>query len=493
MGLYTLISKRWDFQAIAIKDDDGRERTYHELDNDVRRVVWWLKQQGLEAQDVVCVQAPKSQFLLDIVLGCLACGVTVLPLNQAYQKEQCLFYIKDSRAKMFITEMTVTDDWPCPAMPLGRVASEIMKCEPVEILPKVELQQVAMLLYTSGTTGKPKGAMITHDNVFATVEGLNSLWNWSSNDRLLHVLPIFHVHGLVVAQFGALYAGAKSVWMHRFQAEKVGHLIEKEQITVFMGVPTIYYRLLPCLHKKQLNSMRLFTSGSAPLPVSIHHTFQKTLGFRILERYGMTEVGIVLSNPCDGLRKIGTVGLPVGKTKIRIVEPSTERDLGVNEVGEIWISGPSVISCYLRRPEATAHSITNGWLKSGDLGKRDKDGYVSIVGRAKDLIITGGLNVYPIDVETHFRECDSIEDIAVVGIPDDEWGEQVIAVVVASSLNIEALQASLSRLATYQRPKRWCLVDEFPRNAMGKVQKSQLRLILKQNPHWLFKLSDSVS
>ena len=493
MGVYTALTCHWNMDSIALVDPLLGPIRYCELDSRVRKVATWLQSQGIQPGQVVCIQVPKSVFLLEFILGCLAHGSVVLPLNETYQLEQSLYYLRDSEAVLYIGPHEIGVLEQCQKISLEAYLNQLNRCVPLNQMPAISGDCLAMFLYTSGTTGVPKGAMISHDNILATVKGLHRLWGWTSKDVLLHVLPIFHVHGLVVAQFGALYAGATSVWMHRFESDMVEELIHKHRITVFMAVPTVYFRILETLDPAKLSSMRLFTSGSAPLPVRIHHRFENRYGFRILERYGMTEVGIVLSNPLHGERRIGTVGFPVGETQIRIVDLSTGRDCEPGCVGEIWISGPSVISGYWRRPEASAQTIQCGWLKSGDLGRKDADGYISIVGRSKDLIITGGLNVYPRDIERIFLECESVSEIAVVGLPNEEWGETVVGVIKGQSLDRDELRAASLQLAGYQRPKRWALVDDFPRNAMGKVQKAHLRHLLQNEPNRLFSLDTSVS
>lgn len=490
MGVYEEVSQHWKPNSIAILDPVDGEITFENLEQDVKKVSSWLKKKGILRGDVLCVQSPKQPLLLKIILGCLASGVVVLPLNDQYGYHQSLFYLKDSNARAFISIHQGEEQLPppCELISLDQVVRELNVTAPVQRSVPTLGAELGMLLYTSGTTGTPKGAMLTHDNIISTIKGLHQCWHWTAEDRLLHALPIFHVHGLFVAQMGALYAGATSVWMRHFDAKAVGELIQRHQITVFMGVPTMYFRLLSTLNRESLLGVRIFTSGSAPLPVSVHHRFYERFGHTILERYGMTEVGIVLSNPYLGERRIGSVGFPVGETQIRIVSTRTGQDCLGDEVGEIWISGPSVISGYYQREKETERSIDNGWLKSGDLGVRDSDGYISIVGRAKDLIISGGFNVYPRDIERKLLQCSFISEVAVVGLADEEWGEIVVAVLKPSPIVKEELNPVLKELAPYQCPRLWAVVDDFPRNAMGKVQKARIREWLKANPTQLFKI-----
>jgi malonyl-CoA/methylmalonyl-CoA synthetase len=490
MGVYEEVSQHWKPNSIAISDPIDGEITFENLEEAVSKISSWLKKKGIKRGEVLCVQSPKQPLVLKIILGCLASGVVVLPLNDQYGYQQSLFYLKDSNARVFISNLQGEDQvsLPCEHITLAQFVRELGVTAPAQSTVPVLGAELGMLLYTSGTTGTPKGAMLSHNNIISTIKGLHQCWHWTANDRLLHALPIFHVHGLFVAQMGALYAGATSVWMRHFDAKAVGDLIHKHQITIFMGVPTMYFRLLSTLNRDSLLSVRLFTSGSAPLPVSVHHRFSERFGHVILERYGMTEVGIVLSNPYIGERRVGSVGFPIGETQIRIVSTRTGQDCSIDEVGEIWISGPSVISGYYQREKESKRSIENGWLKSGDLGVQDSDGYISIVGRAKDLIISGGFNIYPRDIERKLLQCSFVSEVAVVGLADEEWGEVVVAVLKSTPIIEEELSLVLKELAPYQTPRLWAMVDDFPRNAMGKVQKARIREWLKENPVQLFKI-----
>ena len=341
----------------------------------------------------------------------------------------------------------------------------------VQLPQDIGQDDLALLLYTSGTTGKPKGAMISHGNLLASISALHNAWEWQATDRLLHMLPLFHVHGLVVAQFGALYANAYTEWMSaKWSASEVVERWAASQISICMMVPTIVYRVVQVQEVPHLPSLRLCTSGSAPLPVSTHEAFEQKFGRAIVERYGMTEVGIVLSNPYAGDRRPGTVGFPLGDMRFRVVNAEHE-DVPIGQVGELLISGPSVISGYWNQPEATDQTIQDGWLASGDLATLDADGYYSIVGRSKDLIISGGFNVYPKEIERGLLTLDGVQEVAVVGIPDDEWGEAVVAVVIGDVTWDSVREWSLANLAPYKRPKL-VLVEDFPRNAMGKKFKN---------------------
>ena len=395
MGLYTRFYNRWTSEHVAIVDEK-QEYTYAIIDQHVRSICSFFRHHSIQKGDVIAVQLPKSVLLLEIILAGLAYGCPILPLNDKYTQKEAQFYLDDAQARLFIgmqefsTVESITNH------------DELRNLPPMKDLPQVEDDALAILLYTSGTTGVPKGAMISHSNILATVEGLYRTWSFSAHDRLLHILPLFHVHGLFVAQFVALYASCTSIWMRSFQREACLSLLETAKITVMMAVPTIYFRILEKDETFSFPNLRLCTSGSAPLPVPIHERFERMFGMSIVERYGMTEVGIVLSNPYEGIRKVGTVGLPVSGAQLQVTNPDSHEPCKVGEAGELWISGPSVISGYLRRPEQTSKTFVGPWLRSGDLAVQDEDGYIRIAGRCKDLVISGGLNIYPLEVEAVF-------------------------------------------------------------------------------------------
>ena len=476
MGLYTRFYNRWTSEHIAIVDEK-QEYTYAIIDQHVRSICSFFRHHSIQKGDVIAVQLPKSVLLLEVILAGLAYGCPVLPLNDKYTQKEALFYLDDAQARLFIgmQEFDTVDSI------INH--EELRSLSPMKDIPQVEDDALAILLYTSGTTGVPKGAMISHDNILATVEGLYRTWDFSARDRLLHILPLFHVHGLFVAQFVALYACCTSIWMRSFQRDACLSLLKTEKITVMMAVPTIYFRILEKEERFSFPNLRLCTSGSAPLPVPIHERFERMFGMSIVERYGMTEVGIVLSNPYEGIRKVGTVGLPVSGARLQVTNPDTHEPCKVGEAGELWISGPSVISGYLRRPEQTEKTFVGSWLRSGDLAVEDEDGYIRIAGRCKDLVISGGLNIYPLEVEAVFLGHPLVEQVAGVGIPDLEWGEKFVMQVIAKEgLTEEELkQFAQQKLASYKRPKAYYFVDSFPRNAMGKVQKSKIRQQLRKD------------
>ena len=342
--------------------------------------------------------------------------------------------------------------------------------------------QTALLIYSSGTTGRPKGVQLTHGNLTANTTGLHTAWGWQREDVLLHVLPIYHGHGLPVALYGALYAGATTVMLPKFETKQALDLLVSKKCTVFMAVPTIHKRLVefPDASNYDLSHMRLLTSGSDRLPDDVFLKFQEIFGHTLLERYGMTETMMSLSNPLEGERRVGSVGLPLPHVEARIADPVTGSVLPAGEVGEVQVRGPHVFKGYWEMPEKTADSFTaDGWLRSGDLGLREPDGYFTLKGRSKDLIITGGLNVYPPEVEFVLAEHPAVLTSAVIGCPDAEWGEKITAVILLrdgfTPTAEEIMEFCRERLAAYKIPRRILFDEELPRNSIGKVQKARLR------------------
>lgn len=478
MSVYLKMLEQWDVSRAAFSSVEGEQQDYAALHQRVLNTAGWLQGQGLTTGDVLCVQLPKSQRFLEIILASLAMGVPVLPLNDRYTASEVSYYIKDVRAKLSIV-MVKPEEWDGNVLLVDELPAEFPFDDGVQ-LHSVSEDKLALLLYTSGTTGRPKGAMISHGNLLASIQSLHEAWQWTPDDKLLHLLPLFHVHGLVVAQFGALYANACTVFMPpKWTPDEVVATWNRREISICMMVPTIVYRLLSVEKVPLLPSLRLVTSGSAPLSIHAHRKFQSTFGRHIVERYGMTEVGIVLSNPYPNGQRAGTVGFPLGQMRFKIVD-SNGNECEIGEVGELLISGPSVISGYWEQPDATERTIENGWLRSGDLASLDGDGYYSIVGRSKDLIISGGFNVYPTEVERVLLDLNGVEQVAVVGLLDEEWGEVVVAVVIGNASWGDIQQVSKIMLAPYKRPKYLVQVQEFPRNAMGKVQKAKIREYVQQ-------------
>lgn len=488
--------------AIEFVSDAGRQQvSYAQLEERVNRTAHYLWLLGIQSGDRVAVQLPKCLPFVYIHLAAAQIGAIFLPLNPAYPLTELRYFLTDSSAAVFIADRKnktkiKTNRSDLPALermvfihPQASWEATIDVFSPGrdDDLPTAagaptDADQIAMLLYTSGTTNRPKAAQITHGNLQANIESLHAAWGWQDDDILLHVLPIFHVHGLVVALHGALHAGATAVMLSKFEASKVLSLLQSRRFTVFMAVPTIHRRLYNEARGQviDLSHLRLMTSGSDRLPDDLFFGYQAAFNITLLERYGMTETGMNLSNPLDGERRVGSVGMPLPGVSARIVDPGSGLALPDGEVGEVQVKGAHVCKGYWRQAEKTAAAFTDdGWLRTGDLGLREADGYYTLKGRLKDLIITGGLNVYPPEVERVLLEHKAVAACAVIGCPDEEWGEQVIAVVVPKpkhGAESDALVDFCCRhLASYKAPRRIVFVAELPRNALGKVQKAKLR------------------
>ncbi len=478
MSFFAAVSRNWRPEHPALLSE-GRTLTYADLDALVARARGWLARHELARGDVLALQLPKGETFLGLHLAALSVGVVTLPLNDRYTPEEVRYLLGDSGAVLAIVPDAM-------AIALGEVGTPVLPssavslddCAPIPVESAPEGGDLAVLCYTSGTTGRPKGACITHANLEATVAALHDAWQWKRDDVLIHALPLYHVHGLFVAQHGALWAGATAVWMPRFDAAAVLDAIARHRATLFMGVPTHYHRFLqlPADHPSDVGSMRLFTSGSAPLPASDHAAFAARYGHVILERYGMTEVGIVLSNPYDGPRVPGAVGFPLQGVEIRIVDPAG-RPTRPRVVGELHVRGPTVFAGYLNRPAQTAEALIDGWMHTGDLAFRDEDGRVHIAGRRTEVVLSGGFNVYPREVEAVLLEHPLVAEVAVFGLPDADLGERPVAAVVAdgSVEPSELLAFCATRLAPYKQPRSIRRMPFLPRNAMGKVDKRRLR------------------
>jgi malonyl-CoA/methylmalonyl-CoA synthetase len=486
-----------DKVALEFIDPPLQRVTYADLEANVRAGMGYLRSLGLKSGDRVALQLPKCLEFIDLHLATLRLGAVTLPLNPAYPPDELAFFLRDSGASLFFAAepeaaragllfSELPDLKECiPLDPSRRERFESLlsgfKGMPVDEGP-IQPDATAAIIYTSGTTGRPKGAEITHGNLAANTAALHAAWGWRPDDVLLHVLPLFHVHGLFVALHGALYAGATTLLMRSFDPRRTLQALVERRCTVFMAVPTIHRRLLalPDAGEFDLGGVRLITSGSDRLPAEVFTGFQRVFGQTLLERYGMTETGMNLSNPLAGERRAGSVGLPLPGVEARVVNPETGSPLPDGEVGEVQIRGPNVFKGYWRQPELTAAAFTpDGWFRTGDLGLREPDGYFTLKGRARDLIISGGLNVYPPEVERVLAEHPVVAACAVVGCPDPEWGERVTAVVVlkpgCEAAGEEIIAFCRARLAAYKAPKAVCFVEELPRNSMGKVQKGELR------------------
>ena len=466
--------------------------TYSDLLNRTARTAAWLVRQGVEPGDRVAVCLPKSVTGLLLHLAACGMGAVSMPLNPSYSSAEIEYLLLDSEARLLVG--TDAPSWDETAAKLSQaVPAAVERIDPGNFaaeLPETGIDianyrfpadQTALILYTSGTTGRPKGACMSHGSLTANMNMLGQAWGWRDDDILLHVLPLFHVHGLLVALHGALHAGASCIVHSKFDADEALTELRKGECTVFMGVPTIYRRLLAATGSQDcdLRHLRLMTSGSDRLPVDAFEEILQRFGVRVVERYGMTETGIMTSNPLDGERIPGQVGFPLPGVEMRVVDPNTGSSLPAGQVGEFQTRGEHVFGGYWRDAEKTKGSFApGGWFRTGDLGIRDSSGRYEIKGRSSDLIISGGFNVYPSEVERVLAEHPRVGQCAVVGLPDAEWGEAVTAFVVTDGGQVTEpllIQHCRQRLAGYKTPKRVAFVDRLPRNAMGKVQKSQLR------------------
>ncbi len=475
--------------------------SYSQLETDVQQTMRWLLSLGVQPGDRVALQLPKCLPFIYLHLAVMRLGAITLPLNPDYPQPELAYFLADSGASLFFADAAAQTNLASvvaelPALrhtiylhPAAGFAAQLAAAPSVALPPlPADPHQTALMIYTSGTTGQPKGAEITHGNLTANLDALHQAWGWRADDVLLHVLPLFHVHGLVVALHGALHAAASALLLPRFVPTETLATLMRRRCTVFMGVPTIHRRLVECPTAAacDLSHMRLLTSGSDRLPDDLFHRFQQTFGHTLLERYGMTETGMNLSNPLQGERRVGSVGLPLPGVEARIVHGETGEPLPDGEIGELQIRGPHVFKGYWQMPAKTAAAFTpDGWLRTGDLGLRQPDGYFTLKGRAKDLIITGGLNVYPPEVELVLAEHPAVAANAVIGCPDPEWGERIIAVIVlhpGAAVTAAAIREHCKqKLANYKVPRTIYFVDDLPRNALGKIQKTQLRQTLCQD------------
>jgi malonyl-CoA/methylmalonyl-CoA synthetase len=498
-NMYALIEQRITRQPdrTAFETPSGEKTSYAELATGVARMANALTSVGVKVGDRVTVQVEKSLPNVMLYLACLKAGAVFNPLNAGYTSTELDYFIGDAEPSLLVCQRSSLALLQ-PIADARNIAATLL-LEPDGTGSLVDLAQrqpashttvprqsadLASLLYTSGTTGRSKGAMITHGNLASNTMALCETWHITDADVMLHALPIFHVHGLFVALNTMLAAGAKTIWLPKFDHEQIVRLLP--QATVMMGVPTFYTRLLstPAFGREATRNIRLFVSGSAPLLAETHREFFERSGHAILERYGMTETGMITSNPyaSEG-RLAGTVGYALPGVLVRTAEPEG-KVLGLGEIGVIEVKGPNVFKGYWRNPEKTkAEFRADGYFITGDLGTIEPDGRVSIVGRAKDLIISGGFNVYPKEVEDELNALPGVAEAAVIGIPHPDFGEGVVAVLAkapgphGTGIGTEAsILASLAtRLAKFKCPKRVFIVDELPRNAMGKVQKTELR------------------
>ena len=495
-----------DLDAVAIETDNGLFYTWRDLEQASARMANLLASLKLPAGARVAVQVEKSVEAAILYLATLRAGYVFLPLNTAYQSGEISYFIGNAEPAVVVCSpqnfgwvskiaftagtqnvFTLGDDRS------GSLLERAAQCSDQHAVVPRAADDLAAILYTSGTTGRSKGAMLTHGNLLSNARVLKEYWGWTATggpdgrgDVLIHALPIFHVHGLFVALHGALINGSKMIWLSKFDPKLVVQKLP--EATVFMGVPTLYVRLLaePGLTKDVVRNMRLFVAGSAPLLIETFNEWRERTGHTILERYGMSETIMLTSNPYKdsqgsqgGERRGGTVGFALPGVSLRVQDDGGQV-LPAGEIGGIQVKGPNVFAGYWRMPEKTAEEFTaDGWFKTGDVGKVEASGYITIVGRSKDLIISGGYNVYPAEIEAAINELPGVAESALVGVPHPDFGEVGVAVVIAkpgASLQPDAIVAALKAdLANFKIPKRCVVVAELPRNTMGKVQKNLLR------------------
>lgn len=474
-------------------DVKTRWYTYGHIDHVTARFAATLAAKGVKPGDRVAAQVPKSLEALMLYLATIRAGAVFLPLNTAYTAAEVDYFIGDAEPSLFLCDPKSLDGyigiaekyrihldsfgvWRSPDVSAGTFFDAAEAQAPSFATVSRGPNDLAAILYTSGTTGRSKGAMLSHKNLLSNAETLAEAWRFTSDDRLIHALPIYHTHGLFVASNTVMKTGGQLIFLPKFDPDTIiDHL---PNATSMMGVPTFYTRLLTHdgFTEEATEQMRLFTSGSAPLLAETHRAFEERTGHRILERYGMTETNMNTSNPYEGERRAGTVGFPLPDVELRIVDENAS-PVEQGEIGTIEVRGDNVCQGYWRMPEKTKEEMReDGYFITGDLGMVDEDGYVVIVGRGKDLIITGGFNVYPKEVESAIDDLSGVDESAVVGVPHPDFGEGVVAVVVGEGIDEAAILDALSdKLAKFKQPKRVFFVDALPRNTMGKVQKNVLR------------------
>ena len=462
-------SMRWREapEAPVVRDAGGDWILAGEVELRSRAAASELSALGLNAGDRVLMSAAASAELVVWHVAALRLGLVVVPANTTYGQAELGHILSDADPAAAVLDDEERAAWvsPLPVIVLG--ADRRSESGGGVELDKSMPADPALIGYTSGTTGKPKGAVLNHGNLLASAQALRIAWRWDPGDRLVLALPLFHMHGLGVGVHGTLLAGASMVLLPRFEPNAVFDAIAEHRSTLFFGVPTMYARLADSLRVKELAGLRLCVSGSAPLPAEVFDRIERSGGQRVLERYGMTETVMNLSNPYDGERRPGSVGFPL---------PGVEIRLSAGDTGEILVRGPNVFKGYWRNPVATKASFRDGWFATGDVAERDPDGYIRIVGRNKELIITGGFNVYPREVEEALESHPDVVEAAVTGTPDDEWGEVVTAYVVLGRAvsEMDLIAHCQDLLAPFKRPRLVHVVGALPRNALGKIQRDAL-------------------
>ena len=466
---------------------DGQEMSYRAFVAQAAGFAQAITDLGLVAGDRLAIQVEKSPQALALIAGCIQAGVVFLPLNTGYTVDELRYFIENSGAKLVVCDAAKSGQIETIGVPVatlnadgtGSLSEQAKDIDHFETVARSG-SDLAAFLYTSGTTGRSKGAMLSQDNLLSNAQTLVREWRFDGSDVLLHALPIFHTHGLFVATNVVLLVGGKMIFMPKFDLDQMIDLMPKA--TSLMGVPTFYTRLLGVTRfdRDLTGHMRLFVSGSAPLLAETHVQFQDRTGHRILERYGMTETNMNTSNPYDGDRRAGTVGFPLPDVELKITDPETGETLPDGEIGVLEVRGPNVFQGYWQMPDKTAAELRDdGFFITGDLGKVDEDGYVHILGRNKDLIISGGFNIYPKELEVLLDDQPGVLESAVIGVPHPDFGESPVGVLVPlpdQSPALEAIMAAVTAsLAKFKHPKKLVVMEALPRNTMGKVQKNLLR------------------
>ena len=477
--------------------EQNKPLTYDKFLNEIKCTASLLKKLGLEKGDRLVLQIEKSHHVFTIYGACVQLGVIFIPLNTSYTAIEVSYFLKDSECKIFIATTKMMKDLESQVKKVsckietidtdysGSFFYNFDENEPLEITENQDEDDIAAILYTSGTTGRSKGAMLSQKNLLSNALTLSKSWGFTASDVLLHALPIYHTHGLFVATNIVLVSGSKIRFLKKFNEDDI--IVNLLSSTVMMGVPTFYTRLLANrkFNKEITKNMRLFISGSAPLLKETHEKFQYLTGHKILERYGMTETNMITSNPYNGERKAGTVGLALEDVKVRVVALENKREVLKNgEIGVVEVMGPNVFKGYWKQPEKTKSEFRDdGFFITGDMGYLDQNNYLTIVGRNKDLIITGGLNVYPKEIETVIDTDSNVEESAVIGVSHSDFGEGIIAIIVEKKghkIDPQILHETLQKnLAAFKLPKKIHIIKELPRNTMGKVQKNVLRNVYK--------------
>lgn len=497
-----LLGRHADSNAPLLHLTHEKILNYRDMVQRVVGISGMLREKGLQKGDRLAMQCTKSPEALALYLACVHSGVIFLPLNTAYTPDEIAYFVSDATPKILVTDPKAEDLLrqvadkantillTLSAEQTGSFTDAVSLASPATDAINCNSDDLACFLYTSGTTGRSKGAMLTQGNLMSNAQTLTATWCVISDDVLLHVLPIFHAHGLFVACNVLMNAGGSMIWLPDFSVDQVNEALPRA--TTMMGVPTFYTRLLNSngFTKDAVGHIRLFTSGSAPLLAETHVQFSARTGHAILERYGMTETGMNTSNPYDAERRAGTVGFPLEGIELRINDEDGAEVLK-GEIGMIEVRGPNVFKGYWNMPAKTAEELRgDGFFITGDMGKIDKDGYVTIIGREKDLIISGGYNIYPKEVELLLDEEPTVKESAVIGLPHEDFGEGVVAVLVSEGNvmpDIETIKSNVvARLANFKRPKKYIVVNALPRNTMGKVQKN----ILRENYQAIFATDD---